>query len=238
MRLPRRWVLGLDGCRGGWVGVGLAVADGRLLFSERFARFADALARGETAATIAVDMPIGLPDLAERGGRACERLARARLGPRRSSVFATPSRPALAKRDYPRALGANRRGGGPGLSKQCFHLFPKMREIDALMTPALQARVRECHPELAFAVLVGAPMAHPKRTREGRVERLAALATAGFSRDAFEPHPFARKEVAPDDLLDAAVVAWSARRIARGEALVLPEAPPRDPRGLRMEIVA
>jgi predicted RNase H-like nuclease len=203
-----------------------------------FPRFEDALARAAAAEVVAVDMPIGFQETAEPGGRVCERLARSRLGPRRSSVFATPSRGALAAASYRRALAVNRRGGGPGLSKQCFHLFPKMREIDALMTPALQARVRECHPELAFATLAGAPMAHPKRTREGRAERLAALTAAGLPREALEPHPFPRRLAAPDDLLDAAAVALSARRIARGEALVLPEAPPLDPRGLRMEIVA
>jgi predicted RNase H-like nuclease len=230
-------VLGLDGCPRGWVGVGLGVADGRVVFAERFASMADALARGVTAEAIAVDMPIGFLDVAASGGRACERLARARLGPRRASVFAAPCRAALAERDYAGALAANRRGGGPGLSKQCFNLIPKMREIDALITPALQARLRECHPELAFAVLDGAPMAFAKRTRDGRAERLAVLAHAGLARAQLEPHPFHSQDVARDDLLDAAAVALSARRIARGEALVLPDLPLLDPRGLRMEIV-
>jgi predicted RNase H-like nuclease len=39
-----------------------------------------------------------------------------------------------------------------------------------------------------------------------------------------------------DDVLDACVAAWTAERIARDEAKRLPCDPPRDARGLRMEI--
>ena len=39
-----------------------------------------------------------------------------------------------------------------------------------------------------------------------------------------------------DDLLDAFILLWTAQRIIAGEAATLPEAPLRDPHGLRMEI--
>ncbi len=42
---------------------------------------------------------------------------------------------------------------------------------------------------------------------------------------------------APDDLLDACAAAWTAGRVAKGAAERLPETPPTDARGLRMEIV-
>lgn len=232
------WVAGLDGCPGGWTAVLAPLEDPPQRLEVRvLAHFAEVLDLPEAPAVIGIDMPIGFLDQARPGGRTCEVEARARLGPRRASVFAAPSRLALAALDYPSALALNRRGGGPGLSKQCFNLFPKMREVDAVITPELQGRVFEVHPELAFAALAGAPPPHPKRTPDGRAARLAALTAAGWPAARLDPHPLPRKTAAPDDLLDAAAVAWSAMRIARGAATTLPSAPPRDAKGLRMEIV-
>lgn len=199
---------------------------------------AEALLGPDAPAILGVDMPMGLPDLAEPGGRACEREARARLGPRRASVFSAPCRAALACGDYLSALAANRSGGGPGLSKQAFNLSPKLREVDALARGPHGARLREVHPELAFALMAGVPMAWPKRRAEGRAERLAALEQTGFPRALLEPHPFRRVDAAPDDVLDACAVAWSAARILRGQALRLPQRPSRDAFGLEMAIWA
>lgn len=232
-------VVGLDGAPGGWAGFvldlnGLEAPRG----PELFPSFRAVLEDPRGFRIIAVDMPIGLPDAAEPGGRACERMTRSCLGLRRSSVFASPLRPALDARSYADALFRNRAAGGPGLSRQAWNLFPKIREIDALMTPALEGCVFESHPELVFAQLGGRPMAHAKRTPQGRAERLALLAACGLAPDLFEPHPFPRAKAAPDDLLDAAALALSAVRIAEGEALRLPDDPPRDGKGLRMAIFA
>lgn len=43
---------------------------------------------------------------------------------------------------------------------------------------------------------------------------------------------------AEDDIVDAFVALWTAERVARGDAQTLPETPPKDRYGLRMEIVA
>lgn len=243
---PRRPVLGLDGCRGGFLGVRLDLDGAAPPEAKLYPSFAAAIADVERALAVAVDMPIGFLDVAVEGGRLCERLARERLGPRRASVFSAPARAALAfPRDYRAALDANREGGGVGLSRQSFHLIPRMLEIDALMTPGLQTRVRECHPELAFTQLNGGrPMRFAKKTPPGRVERIGVLELAGarlgLERGFLDlrSHPaLPRRFVAPDDLVDAAVTALSAARIVRGEAVTLPADPPRDAKGLRMEIV-
>src|SRR5262245_42702470 len=181
MKAPRRCVLGLDGCKRGWVGVRLDLDQAAPPAARFYRTFGEALTDSDCPAVIAVDMPIGFLEAAERGGRQCERLARQRLGPRRSSVFSAPTRAALAHADdYAAALEANRGGGEIGLSRQCFHLIPKLAEIDALMTPTLQQRVRESHPELAFTVLnAGRPMRFKKKARLGRVERIRVLERAG-----------------------------------------------------------
>ena len=82
------------------------------------------------------------------------------------------------------------------------------------MTPELQRRVIEVHPELAFTMLAGAPAAHRKSTPEGFQERRRLL-------------PFSWREekvrgAKPDDVLDALVVAWVAYEHAHGRGRRIP----------------
>ncbi|HVL87779.1 MAG TPA: DUF429 domain-containing protein [Candidatus Thermoplasmatota archaeon] len=221
-----RGAFGVDGCRGGWVAV---CARGDALRAPVVApAFSEVLqlARGAPAA---VDMPIGLLDAPEDGGRACDREARRALGyPRSLSVFSPPSRAQLSFTAHMRSK----------LSAQTRNLVPKIVEVDAVIKPRLQRRVVEAHPELAFATLLGRPARHYKKTREGRNERLEAL-EAPFPRVGrwLEEHlPDARRRGAGvDDLLDAAALAeLAARKPDRSRRF--PERPPRDARGLRMEI--
>ena len=143
----RTWVAGVDGCRAGWCVVLVAIdapehADIRLC-----ADFRAVLDLPEAPAIIAVDMPIGLPERTGPGGRAPERHVRPLLGPRQSSVFSVPPRDAVLREDYREACATARALSDPPrkVAKQCFNLFPKIREIDREMTPALEARVFECH---------------------------------------------------------------------------------------------
>lgn len=231
------WVMGLDGCKAGWVGVLLDTAGRAMPRVRLFASLSEALDAPGNPAIITIDMPIGFEAAPSGAGRECERLARKILKGRASSVFSSPLRAALAATSHSEAMALNRAAGGPGLSAQSFNLFAKMREADALMTPALCDHVFETHPETGFAVLAGAAMTHNKKTAQGRAERLAVLERAGITRQALDPHPFAKKDCAPDDVLDAAMCALSALRILRGEAVSLPADPPRDARGLPMRIV-
>lgn len=208
-------LLGVDGCRGGW----LAADDHGGL---RLCRdFAEVLAGEAPGTRVAVDMPLGLPD--EPGSRECDRLARRLLGRRACSVFNPPAR---------RHLGARNFSEVSGLSLQGFHLLAKIRELDGWITPELQESCAEAHPELAFLRLAGRPLP-PKRSPEGREARLALVPEA---RAHLEARRWPRRLVAPDDILDAFALVRTARRMAEGTALVLPDPPPRDARGLRMEI--
>ena len=233
------WVAGVDGCRRGWVVVLREVESGALR-CRVVPRFQDALDLPEAPAAIAVDMIIGLPGRAVRGGRACDQAARRLLGrPRASSVFSPPTRAALQETDYRAALAANRAGddAAPGISIEAFHLFPKIREVDQALSPDVQAcRVREAHPELSFYELGGAAMQHSKRTAAGRNERQTLLTQAGFGEIAEQVKRFAGGGVGADDILDACAVCWTSGRIFRGEALRVPPVPPRDALGLAMEI--
>lgn len=91
-----------------------------------------------TGVLIGVDIPIGLPD---RGSRTCDVQARNLLGrPRGSSVFPAPIRACLEDWDYGRLCSMHRRQDGRGLTKQAFHLLPKIRQVDDLLrAPGLRS---------------------------------------------------------------------------------------------------
>jgi predicted RNase H-like nuclease len=237
---------GVDGCRAGWLCVLAEAESGTAVDAFIVPDVGELLARPKLA-MIAIDMPVGIPEIAGAGGRSCDAALRSVLGARQSSVFAVPARAALAEAEYGRASDAALAHSEPArrVSRQCFHLFPKIREVDALMTPALQARLVECHPEGAFWAMNGRrPLTEPKKVKSqpfppGLALRHLLLARSGFAPDFLARQRFSKAQAGEDDFLDACACAWTARRVLRGEALRLPEGdPPIDPKGLRMEIWA
>jgi predicted RNase H-like nuclease len=221
---------GADGCRGGWVVA--ARLDGGAIDVGVVPSFATILSR-VAEAPLAIDIPIGLP---EAGPRASDLLARARLGPRRSSVFPAPVRPMLSARTHADACAIGRRIGGKGISIEAWNIVAKVAEVDALMTPALQARVLEAHPELCFTMMNdGVPASFSKKTELGRQERKRLLARRlPAAEPALAAGPL--RGAAADDLLDALATLWTAERYRCGGAEALTEAGATDARGLRMEI--
>jgi predicted RNase H-like nuclease len=236
-------VAGVDGCRAGWVVATVPAEDdigsdpaGRVPACDveivaDLGTVVERLVSGRLAAA-AIDIPIGL---AGHTARVCDAEARRLLGPRRSSVFPAPVRAVLGAGTYEEACETSRRASGRGISKQLFNILDKIRDVDRLQSPRLQSQLFEMHPELSFTVLAGTPMRFSKRTPEGRAERVAAL------RDAFGDQPRLTHDTPPsganrDDVLDAMVGAWTARRyVARTHLRLGGEL---DGRGLRMEIVA
>jgi predicted RNase H-like nuclease len=231
--MPR--VAGVDGCRKGWVVVVREPGGG--LPEVRIEARLDAVLHDPSFSFVAIDIPIGLLDAAVPGGRECDRLARAYLSPRGSSVFSAPIRGCLDASGHADASERSRRSSDHrrGITVQCWGITPKIAEVDRLITPALQTRVVEVHPEVSFASMNGdRPLVHGKKTREGREER-AALLAAQWNRDV-RPLAFGRQSgVKPDDVLDAMAAAWTAERVLR-RAEQRFSAPVTEGRGLRMEI--
>ncbi|TCM39612.1 DUF429 domain-containing protein [Kribbella sp. VKM Ac-2568] len=212
-------VLGVDACKAGWVGV--LLDDDRL--DVRVAATIDALvAHAELSgplATVAIDMPIGLPD---KGPRRADLLARAAIGPLTSSVFTTPVRAALLAATHPEAVEVNRDHAGQGLSVQAYGLRVKLFEIDKWVRQATM-QVVEVHPEVSFAFLAGRPLTVRKSTWAGVERRRALLQDAGIHLTG--ELGLSGLAVGVDDVLDAGAAAWSARRVAAGEATSLPNPP-------------
>jgi predicted RNase H-like nuclease len=200
-------VTGIDGCKSGWVAVTLAPPGTRVTV-------AATLGALPIAGVAGIDMPLGL--LAD-GWRDADLLARRALGRRGSCVFAIPPRPVWALASYAEANRRCRELTGRGMSAQAWGLRAKLMEADEFRRGA--SRLYEVHPELSFAALAGAPLADTKHSPAGLARRRALLAAAGIVL------PAGITGAAENDLLDAAAVAWSARRIADGTARVLPDPP-------------
>jgi predicted RNase H-like nuclease len=236
-------VTGVDACRRGWVAVSLDVpervagqarADGasavpagggcRVGPARVGASLAELLAESG-ACVVGIDMPLGL---LESGWREADRVARGRLGPRRSSVFAIPPRAVWAEPDYRAANQRCRKLTGQGFSIQAWGLRAKLLEADRYRRTCAHP-LYEVHPELAFGAMAGTPLAHSKHTEAGRDLRGELLARTGIVAP--------RVPLAPvTDVLDAAAVAWSAWRIATGRAVTVPDRPQRDRHGLEIAI--
>lgn len=236
-------VAGVDGCKGGWIAAiwdlsGKAAPEFRVVPSLQAL-----LGAPDAPALLAIDMPIGLPEKISAAGRGPERLIRPLLGERQSSVFSIPSRPAVHAPDYASACDLALATSQPPrkVSKQGFHLFPKIRELDALLRAegGLRERVFEVHPELAFATMHGAPLTHPKKIRgvvnpAGMEERRSLLIAAGLPPATVLARP--PRGAAADDALDALAALVVAGHIAAGRGKPFPDPPGRDSHGLPVAI--
>ena len=242
--MARSDFVGVDGCKGGWFSVGFD-RDG-CCETAVFPTFGELLAHYAGAKLILVDIPIGLPE--SKGGRDCDRKARKLLGRRRSSVFPTPTRQTVqqafqAPKDYRAAVRTENRAAGKGISQQAFAIAPKIAEVDEVIRargPGAEPLVREVHPELLFCALNRAkPMESPKKRAQGRVERLCVLRREEpRTQEIYDKTraKFRRNVVANDDIVDALAAAVVAHH-HHGQLRTLPECPPKDPKGLPMEIV-
>ena len=179
--LGETWLAGVDGCRAGWIAAFVRPQGGEVRLRV-VPRFAEVTAAREAPAIIAVDIPIGLPEQAGRGGRTADNVARSLLGARKSSVFSVPSRRAVFAEVGPfdgqqsryaahqRACAVARETSVPprSITIFAFGIFPKIREVDAVLRSAraLDGRVRETHPELAFWRLnAGCPLHQRRRLK-------------------------------------------------------------------------
>lgn len=248
-------VAGVDGCKGGWVAV--IIESGGRMTTERIERIADLIDRQSAPEIIAIDMPIGLPERIGPGGRAPERLVRSKLGGRQSSVFAIPSRatvyasvdPNIPEDErYRHACSVARANSQPpkAISRQAFHIFPKIIELDRLLRerPDLRDRLHECHPEVSFwAMNDEAPLDRPKKAKNaphapGLALRRQLLLAQGFDEAVLSAAHARALKVGEDDLIDACAAAWTARRIAQGRVIGFPPVAERDATGLRIQIQA
>ena len=259
--------VGVDGCKGGWIGVGLSDDDGCPKIAVCKA-FSDIVACFGDACVILVDIPIGLPE--DTTPRACDIEARKKLGRKRlAAVFPAPPRPFVDKvaltpdwdwtaihgKPFQEAFAeANKwhreKFRNKGLAAQAFGIAPKIAEMDEFMRTrdAASPEIREVHPEICFwALNEQQPMSHKKSNSEGCEERLATLRRCAQEINGVDVDAIFKKargkwtktRVADDDILDALAAAITAKIVSQnGDRLgTLPENPQTDSKGLPMEMV-
>ncbi|MCU1362473.1 MAG: hypothetical protein JWM55_301 [Acidimicrobiaceae bacterium] len=178
-------------------------------------------------ATIVINAPIGFRDTFEQGPRTCEVEARKMLGARgrfiqNAPLLATVLRGTSTPEDHLDAITAQ--------------LLKSYTEIAKEMSPFRQRQVYEGHPELSFYFLNhNVPLRRSKKIYEGKSEReivlIDRLPNIATILDADLPG------VRRQNLLDAAALLATSRRVFTRAAKRIPTDGEWDSHGLRMEIV-
>lgn len=231
--------VGVDGCKKGWLAVKLS--DGREWEVKVFKDIGELWSDYHDAAVILIDIPIGLLDSGPQE-RKCDVEARKLLGNKRGpSVFRSPCRPAVYS-STERASAVNLHLTGKRLPRQTLGILLKIREVDMLMLGDKSARsvIKETHPEICFWSFAGnCSLKLSKKDWNGyqmRREILQSLFPMTLSIVEHVSDNFRRKDVATDDILDALVLAITAKK-GVNRFCTIPEISEMDSKGLRMEMV-
>ena len=181
-----------------------------------------------------IDVPIGLSETP--APRTCDILLRKALGKRHSSVFYVPCRKVVYAQ-YPEMQHEHLTG--KRIQRQGLGLLRAIKEVDEALrrNPDLSEKLLESHPELCFQVLnLGQPLRYPKKTKEGKKERVAILERYStlFQHDYSKQMKKARRII--DDILDAGCLALCAFLSVRYGISRIPEFEERDNFGLRMQV--
>ncbi|MGH9340681.1 MAG: DUF429 domain-containing protein [Acidobacteriota bacterium] len=229
------WLCGVDGFKDRWRAIIGNFDTGEVRHADLPLK--DLLDLPEKPAVIAVDVPIGLPEVTLPGGRTCDRLARLLIRPRHRSVFSPIGRMCLHIDDRKEASQFSTDRGGIGISAQSWGLRKKLLEIDVVVIPDQQRVIHEVHPEVSFFEMNGGyPLVNSKKTEQGALERIKLLESCGYPGSFLTPLSSLRS--GREDFLDACAALWTAERIYRGKAKRFPPAEARehDGRGLDMAI--
>jgi predicted RNase H-like nuclease len=241
-------IAGVDGCKAGWIAVTAAPESFDKAEIKVFASAAALICELASRSLIAIDMPIGLPERAIRGGREPDWAARQFLGRQRGSIFPVPSRGAVyaCAHGYPSVCIIAQDTSDPPKkpSRQLFGILPRIRQVDEILRqrPELRERLFEVHPEVSFKVMNGDEPLPERKKVKGRINphgmqlRKKLLAKEGFPRSFLDR--IAPPGAGRDDFYDACACAWSAKRILARKARVFPWPIPIDAEGLGQAIRA
>ena len=221
--------VGVDGCKAGWIGVGLDDGDGtRVSVREKFSEILECFG---DASLILVDMPIGLPE-GVHAYRCCDNEARDKLEGRESTVFTVPSREFVTEFECSKKRGRPWKYSDANewiksecqdaklISQQAFHITEKIIQVDkALRSRDISAppKVRETHPEICFWALNNKNVVlNSKKDGWGFIERFRIVKRLIPNTDVdgvFEKvrREHSKSKVGSDDVLDALALAVTAK---------------------------
>jgi predicted RNase H-like nuclease len=228
---------GIDGCKAGWILITFDEGEEKYEVLRDKEVLKDAF---ETFDRIFIDMPIGLED--EDYTRKADELLRKKVGGEyASSVFSPPIRPALMAPSYVEANMISHEYTEKKLTLQSWNITPKIQMVDELLRAdeRLRDKVLESHPELLFQTINGGMIYQKKNLKKGIKHRLKLIEDRepiadDFFRDIKED--FRRNEVEEDDIVDAMVLAYSAKISEEKGIKTIPEEFEYDSEGMRKAI--
>jgi len=225
--------IGIDGSKNGWVAV-QQNSENLKQHELKFCKKLVDLITPELKLAI-VDMPIGLEEYTQKGGRLVDREARKNLIKRKSSIFNAPCRGVLKAKNYDEANFYSKKNG-LGISKQSWNLVSKIKELDKILRTKKRPLIYESHPELCFQKMNGNALKFSKKEPFGQKERMDLLHQSGFSKKFLNKYSKKNKNFQLDDFLDACALSWTAKRVVNKKNINIPEEEIKDNYGIIMQM--
>ena len=227
--------VGLDGCRCGWVCC--QIQDEKLSFV-LLKHISDITRLNSTL--MFIDIPIGLGD--KKIKRTIDIELRKLLSKsRKSSVFNPPIIEVLNTENYKMGNELNKKITGKGISLQSWNISKKIKEVNdfKLSKESNKMNLFESHPELCFESLNKNPLMHSKKTDKGILERLDIInkyiLLSPNKIDEFY-RKFKSNILKKDDIVDAAVLALSAKLWNKNGKCKITQEISRDSNGIPFQI--
>lgn len=224
---------GITGCKIGWLLVSFRMGEEKYQIIENTEALKEAIAFYDR---IFIYMPIGLEDVEYT--RSCDDQLRKELGAEYAdSVINPPIRPALDAPSYAEANMTSFEYTEKKLSLQAWNITPKIKTINALLceNEGWKDKVLESHPELLFQKMNGGMIYQKKNLKKGIRHRLELILKHEAKADDFFreiKEEWRRAEVGEDDIVDAMILAWYAKKSERDGIRTIPEEVQYDSEGL------
>ena len=202
--------VGLDGCRYGWVCC--QIQDEKVSFV-LLKHISDITKLNSIL--MFIDVPIGLGD--KKVKRTIDIELRKLLSKsRKSSVFTPPIMEVLDIENYKIGNEISKKISGKGISIQSWNISKKIKEVNdfLLNKNSHQCNLFESHPELCFESINKKPLISSKKTDNGIIERLEILnqyISLSHKKVTDFYGKFKSNMLKKDDIIDAAVLALSAK---------------------------
>lgn len=227
--------IGVDGCRGGWIGAVLQEGE---LTVKRYPTVAAIMEEHSEFNEFLIDMIMGLQG--DKTQVRPEAAARSLLKERSSTLFPAPARQAVYAENTAGAYEENVRILGKKFTPLTVGIIPKIRELDEFLqaNPKYKNVLKESHPEICFSILKGGVLRTKKSESDGIKERSEIIRRylRGFDEEKATSLGKTLK-CKTDDILDAVCLAIAANLTGQGHYSILPEKPMMDDTGLYMRLI-
>lgn len=195
---------GIDGCKYGWVVITQSQSTFKYFLIKKIEELSELFKNHK--ARFFIDIPIGLSS--RNFTRTVDSWLRSELGPRSSTVFNAPCRPAVYESDREKSKKLNIQIEGKSLSEQTLNIKDRIQEVDKYIFKNNDViKLIESHPEICFKYLNNMQIIRSKKSdKAGIKQRLSLLKKYEPGIEKFYTkilEETKRKDVKRDDILDA-----------------------------------